>query len=367
MDTEISYAGILRRVLASVIDGVLLVTIILVTSFFLYFLLHSFTSYNDTDDIYRVIHRIISTVIIPLYIMFNMQMITRFGGTSGKLLCGIYIKDASTFTNVTLKQTTKRYALSQIPVLSILGCVLIVGIIRELYDEYIFEWWFLLLEKLVLIATAIAIILIFVLAILDKRKQTFYDKIVKTVVISYKEPVECHLDLNYVGIARRIIAYIIDCFTNMGICLVFFSLARIAFDSDGSGLLAICLYFLLSIVFGIFMVRRFSGTPGQLLCGIHIKDINTLENITLVQATTRYISSKVPVLFILNFILIIGITSEFSDKYIFERWILPLSGLVFIAIKIAIILIFISAAFDQRKQTFYDKIARTVVIDYKPS
>lgn len=111
------------------------------------------------------------------------------------------------------------------------------------------------------------------------------------------------------------------------------------------------------------MVRRFSGTPGQLLCGIHIKDINTLENITLVQATTRYISSKVPVLFILSYILIIGVTSEFSDEYIFERWILPLSGLVFIAI----ILIFISAAFDQRKQTFYDKIAKTVVIDYKPS
>jgi hypothetical protein len=65
----------------------------------------------------------------------------------------------------------------------------------------------------------------------------------------------------------------------------------------------------------------------------------------------------------LNYIFVIGITSEFSDEYIFERWILPLSSLVFIAI----VLTFISVACDQRKQTFYDKIAKTVVIDYKPS
>ncbi|MGL9718866.1 MAG: RDD family protein [Wolbachia sp.] len=153
----------------------------------------------------------------------------------------------------------------------------------------------------------------------------------------------------------------------MGICLVFFSLARIAFDFDGSGLLAICLYFLLSIVFGIFMVRRFSGTPGQLLCSIHIKDINTLENITLVQATIRYVLSKAPVLFVLNYILVILIMSGFSNEYIPEWWFLLLPKLIFIAIAITIILIFMFAIFDQRKQTFYDRIAKVVVIDYKPS
>ncbi|MCA4774168.1 RDD family protein [Wolbachia endosymbiont of Mansonella perstans] len=91
MDTEISYAGILRRVLASVIDGVLWVTIVLVTSFFLYLLHHSSTPYSDTGDTYKTAIRMtITKVIVPVCMMFNMLMTTRLGGTPGKLLCGIY-------------------------------------------------------------------------------------------------------------------------------------------------------------------------------------------------------------------------------------------------------------------------------------
>ncbi|MDR2548336.1 MAG: RDD family protein, partial [Rickettsiales bacterium] len=111
----------MRRALASVIDGVLWVTIVLVTSFFLYLLHHSSTSYNDTDDTYKaVIRTTITTVIVPVCMMFNMLMTTRLGGTPGKLLCGIYIKDANTFTNITQVQALTRYTLSKIPVLFIL-------------------------------------------------------------------------------------------------------------------------------------------------------------------------------------------------------------------------------------------------------
>ncbi|MCA4775017.1 RDD family protein [Wolbachia endosymbiont of Mansonella ozzardi] len=93
MNTEISYAGILRRVLASVIDGVLWVTIVLVISFFLYLLHHSSTPYNDTGDTYKAAVRMtIAKVIVPVCMMFNMLMTTRLGDTPGKLLCGIYIK-----------------------------------------------------------------------------------------------------------------------------------------------------------------------------------------------------------------------------------------------------------------------------------
>ncbi|MGL9757693.1 MAG: RDD family protein [Wolbachia sp.] len=78
--------------------------------FFLYFLHHSSSSYNDADDTYKtVIQMIVFIVILPIYTIFNMLMTIRFGGTSGKLLCGIYIKDANTFTNVTLKQAIRRY------------------------------------------------------------------------------------------------------------------------------------------------------------------------------------------------------------------------------------------------------------------
>ncbi|MDG7053476.1 MAG: RDD family protein [Wolbachia endosymbiont of Alcedoecus sp.] len=104
------------------------------------------------------------------------------------------------------------------------------------------------------------------------------------------------------------------------------------------------------------MIRRFGGTPGQLSCGINIKDVNTLENVTLVQAIIRQ------ALFEMIHFPIFITRRKFFDKYTSEWWFNPLSGLIFMTI----ILIFICAIFDRRKQFFHDKIAKTVAIDYKP-
>lgn len=168
-----------------------------------------------------------------LFVVLETVMITRLGWTPGKLLCGIYIKDASTSKNIALIQAAIRSTLK------VLLCVPI----------YISEW-FLILPILVLI-----------FVVFNQRKQTFYDKIAKTVVIDYK-PQKCHLYLNYVGITRRAIAYIIDRFIITGICLVFFSLAKMTFYPIKAEILTIYLSFLLSIIFGVFIIRRFSGTPG---------------------------------------------------------------------------------------------------------
>ncbi|WP_341821233.1 RDD family protein [Wolbachia endosymbiont (group A) of Myopa testacea] len=202
--------------------------------------------------------------------------------------------------------------------------------------------------------------MILIPAIFDQHKQLFYDKIAETVVIDYK-PEECHLNLNYAGIIRRAIAYIIDHFIIKGILLVFvFFLAKMIFSPFESKLLImclpICLFLLPSIILEIFMVRRFGGTPGQLLCRIRIKDADTIENVTLAQAIIRYVSFKV----IRSSIFIMR---RFSVKYTSEWWFGPLSDLILMAI----ILIFVCAIFDRRKQFLHDKIAKTVAINYKPS
>lgn len=204
--------------------------------------------------------------------------------------------------------------------------------------------WFLILPILILIP-----------AIFDQRKQFFHDKISKTVVMDYK-PEECHLNLNYVGIARRVIAYIVDRLVIMGISLVCLVAVGMIFHTARSKLFVTrgCLSFLLLMVFGVFMIRRSGGTPGQLLCGIHIKDANTLENITLVQAIIRYASFEVVNLSIL-------ITGK-KFKYISEWWLEHLPGEISI---IMILIIFICAIFDRSKQFLHDKIAKTVAVKRK--
>jgi len=168
MDTKVSYAGMFRRAFAYVIDIVLWVIIAFIIIFFLYFLHHSSTSYNDADDTYKtVIHMIVFIVILPIYTIFNILMTTRLGGTPGKLLCGIYIKDANTFTNVTLKQATIRYFFKD-------GIWTICNFLYDPLPGYVSGCLFIVQVSVLMFA------------IFDQRKQTFYDKIAKTVVIDYK-------------------------------------------------------------------------------------------------------------------------------------------------------------------------------------
>ncbi|WP_019078686.1 RDD family protein, partial [Wolbachia endosymbiont of Culex molestus] len=96
MDTKISYAGILRRVLACVVDGVLWMIIAFVSLLF------------DLDNVDKNMTILMATLLIT-YIIFNILTITKYGCTPGRLLCSVRIKDANTFKNVTLMQSTIRY------------------------------------------------------------------------------------------------------------------------------------------------------------------------------------------------------------------------------------------------------------------
>ncbi len=334
-----NYAGITKRVAAYIVDQTIflvfcssflsLILFILPEEFLADFFNYVFPGIDTDNDLISERHEILENLGESLvYIALEVLMITRLGWTPGKLLLGIYIKDANTLKNAALMQIVMR---------STLKALLFVPL-------YISEW-FLILP-----------ILILILAIFDQHKQTFYDKIANTVVIDYK-PEECHLNLNYVGITRRIIADIIDYFILKGISLVYVIFVWVILRTTipQSLITHTCSSFLLSVIFGVFMVKKSGGTPGQLLCGIHIKDANTLENVTLVQAIIRYILIEV-----IHFPILIT-RREFFNKYTSEWWIDPSSGLIFVGI----ILIFICAIFDRRKQFLHDKIAKTVAVKKK--
>ncbi|WP_395462969.1 RDD family protein [Wolbachia endosymbiont of Cantharis cryptica] len=337
MDTEtsvkVSYATIIKRVAAYIVDqiifSVFLLFILFISSDKLFTEFFNYI-FSDTDTALSVQNEVLEALI---YIVLEVLMITKLGWTPGKLLCGIYIKDANTPKNVALMQGVIR---------STIKVLLWVPI-------YISEWFFILP------------ILVLIFAVFDRRKQFFHDKIAKTVVMDYKSE-KCHLNANYVGIIRRALPYIIDRCTIMGVVSVCLIFVRIIFHPAKLTLLIvhISLFFLLPIVLGVFITRRLGSTPGQWLCRICIKNANTLENITLMQAIIRCVLFEV-----INFILIsIFFMNVFLfDQYISEWWFEPLSILTFIAI----ILIFTSAIFDRRKQFLHDKIAKTVAIDHKPS
>lgn len=224
-----NYAGINKRVIAFIVDQIIFPV------FFLFILSISsgetFTelvnvvfSYTDTDFLVQE-----GVLGILLLIVLETLMIAKLGWTPGKLLCGIYIKDANTLENIALMQVVIRSTLKML-----------------LLAPFCISEWFLMLPVLVLI-----------FAVFDKRKQFFHDKIAKTVVIDYR-PEKCHLNLNCVGITRRVIAYIIDSLTIMGTSLVYLILVGVIFHIAGFKLFITrsCLFFLLPIVFGVFMISR---------------------------------------------------------------------------------------------------------------
>ncbi|WP_369372195.1 RDD family protein [Wolbachia endosymbiont of Cimex lectularius] len=100
------------------------------------------------------------------------------------------------------------------------------------------------------------------------------------------------------------------------------------------------LFLMIPCVFHIFMLVKFGGTPGHLLFSMRVRDKDTLEQITLIQAIKRIIA-------------------------FFIIYCIPLCNpILFLAI---LILVLVCAVDDKHRQAFHDKIANTVVIDYKPS
>lgn len=331
MGVRMNYAKVTKRIAAYLVDQAiflvccsfffLLISFILPEESFTNFFNYIFPDTDiDTELIskrYEILEDSGTLIASLVYIALEVLMITKLGWTPGKLLLDIYIKDANTLQNAALMQVVTR---------STLKALLFVPV-------YYISEWFLILPILILVPS-----------IFDQRKQLFYDKIAKTVVMDHK-PKECYPRLNYVyaGITRRVIAHIIDGLTIMGTSLVCLIFVGVIFHIAG---------------FKLFITRRrFGGTPEQLLCSIHIKDADTLKNVTLVQAIIRHIPFAV-----IHFPILITRRKIFNN-YTSEWWLDPLSGLILMTI----ILIFICAIFDQRKQFLHDKIAKTVAINYRPS
>ncbi|WP_333023557.1 RDD family protein [Wolbachia endosymbiont of Pentidionis agamae] len=121
---------------------------------------HSFLfSLTDLHTLSSIIMYALLTL-VP-YLIIEILMIPKFGGDLGKLLCKVYVKDANTLQNASLKQV----------------------IIRSLCKRVFFTMViFLTLYISVWLATLLFVVSI--LALIDKKQQTFYDKIAGTVVIS---------------------------------------------------------------------------------------------------------------------------------------------------------------------------------------
>lgn len=165
MNSEVSYAGISKRIIAHIIDGILFIAVeFIISSFLSYFSVSTTHNFHDLMEMNENTTTIIITpqwiliLLIPIYEIF---FLVKFGGTPGQLLLGIYVKDINTLKNVTPKKAAIRFF-----------SFMVINFIMKL--RYI-SYWFVALP-----------ILILLLAVRDERKQALHDKIAKTVVINYK-------------------------------------------------------------------------------------------------------------------------------------------------------------------------------------
>ncbi|MFP3035477.1 MAG: RDD family protein [Wolbachia sp.] len=154
--------------------------------------------------------------------------------------------------------------------------------------------------------------------------------------------------VNYSTMTRRTLAFIVDCILLIVIpfilVVVCFSLTHSIKGVIGAIIVittvVFSLFLMIPCVFHTFMLVKFGGTPGHLLFSMRVRDKDTLEQITLIQAIKRTIA-----FFIIYCILLYN-------------------PILFLAI---LILVLVCAVDDKHRQAFHDKIANTVVIDYKPS
>ncbi|OAM00654.1 RDD family protein [Wolbachia endosymbiont of Dactylopius coccus] len=155
-------------------------------------------------------------------------------------------------------------------------------------------------------------------------------------------------NVNYSTMTRRILAFIVDCILFIAIpfalIAVGFSLTHVIQGIMGAIIvittIVFSLFLMIPCIFHIFMLVKFGGTLGHLLFSMRVRDKDTLEQITLIQAIKR--------------------TIAFFIIYCISLY----NPILLLAI---LILVLVCAVDDEHKQAFHDKIANTVVIDYKPS
>ncbi len=167
INVKVNYVGFTRRTVAAILDQIIFLFPLLIVML-ISLGKDGFLQALKQPETETLVEAFFGTVIILVpFTVLQVLMTTRLGGTPGKLLCGIYIKDANTFTNVTLMQATIRCIFQN-------GIGIIYDFLSDHLPDYVFACFFIIL------------ILALMFAIFDQRKQTFYDKIAKTVVIDYK-------------------------------------------------------------------------------------------------------------------------------------------------------------------------------------
>lgn len=171
MNTEtsvkVNYVGFTRRTVAAMLDQIIFFFPLLIVMLISLGKDDFLRAFKQPETVTLLEEFFVTVIILVPFTVLQILMITRLGGTPGKLLCGICIKDANTFKNVTLMQATIR-------------CIFQGGI------WIIHDFLFYSLPDYVSACFFIILILALMFAIFDQRKQTFYDKFARTVVIDYK-------------------------------------------------------------------------------------------------------------------------------------------------------------------------------------
>ncbi|HCE59379.1 MAG TPA: transporter [Wolbachia sp.] len=170
MDTKVNYAGITRRVIAGVIDNIIILGI---TPTLFFVLIAIFAMVFDSNELskgdsiemafnfFESKELLFLSIYTMFFVILEILMIIRFNGTPGQLLYGIHIKDAKTLKSATIMQVVIR-------------CTF-----REIVDTISYSTGY--------ISICFAVLLVLItFAIFDKRKQFFHDKIAKVVAIDYK-------------------------------------------------------------------------------------------------------------------------------------------------------------------------------------
>lgn len=160
MDTEVIYSGIGRRIVACIVDSILLFVMVLILGGVVF--LAADVQRSDDFSI-SIIGIILTLTVCSFYLIFNTLMLVKFSCTPGLFLFGMRVKDRNTLGKVTIMQAITRVI-----------CFWVIHLICDTLKEY---------NGLLSILLPI---LILILAVRDERKQALHDKIANTVVISCK-------------------------------------------------------------------------------------------------------------------------------------------------------------------------------------
>jgi len=164
---NIQYATFWQRMIASVLDKIILIPLILI----------SYWGYNNIEffDIYYIIPSILFNV------WFTIYLVKRYGGTPGKLIMKIkIIKQNNTLVGYKEAILRELITLLLTSLLSILNIIIILNIQD---NSYSYQSYFGNIEYYLYILLNIWIISEFFIMLTNKKKQSLQDMMAGTIVI----------------------------------------------------------------------------------------------------------------------------------------------------------------------------------------